>query len=509
MDHYTKILLPARDLVDKMRREIENPFTVLKSVQYRVEWERAQQREKQREDELAEKERVAYAQIDWHDFVVVETVDYQPGETGNFPPPTTPQDVGARIIAMERIDAGGGHGIDNAHLLGETIILDESRVDVNAGDHSTDKQNQMRVLIDKNMDQVAMDEESDDEEKVKRKPETEKPKEPSSMAAPPQPGNIIIRKDYDPKQKQPAAAKSSLSSKAASGEEMFRSPLTGELIPASMMSEHMRISMLDPRWIEQKQREKKEREEQEEVLASGIHIEKHLKRLAEYRSDMFGSGAEETLIGRKKGLEAESSAASEPVTWDGYSSTADVTSKRAMTGISVEDQIKAIHQSQGLLDVDSSKIGPSVINTQQPPRMPFPPQMPPKPVVNLAPPINPVVPQFAPPPVQPPPPAIHQFDTNEDLPASKRLKTAEESLVPEKDFLALHDAKGPVRFHVQLPVVPEKPEWNLNGQTITLVLPLTETVRSIDFFLNENNLSLLSLVYMYQHKLNLFCENLF
>lgn len=41
---------------------------------------------------------VAYAQIDWHDFVVVEAVDYQPYETGNFPPPTNPDEVGARVL---------------------------------------------------------------------------------------------------------------------------------------------------------------------------------------------------------------------------------------------------------------------------------------------------------------------------------------------------------------------------------------------------------------------------
>ena len=27
---------------------------------------------------------VAYTQIDWHDFVVVETVDFQPNEQGNY-----------------------------------------------------------------------------------------------------------------------------------------------------------------------------------------------------------------------------------------------------------------------------------------------------------------------------------------------------------------------------------------------------------------------------------------
>lgn len=49
---------------------------------------------------------VAYAQIDWHDFVVVETVDYQPFEIGNFPPPTTPEEVGARILIQERLEEG-------------------------------------------------------------------------------------------------------------------------------------------------------------------------------------------------------------------------------------------------------------------------------------------------------------------------------------------------------------------------------------------------------------------
>lgn len=49
---------------------------------------------------------MAYAQIDWHDFVVVETVDYQPHEPGNFPPPTTPDEVGARVLMQERIEDG-------------------------------------------------------------------------------------------------------------------------------------------------------------------------------------------------------------------------------------------------------------------------------------------------------------------------------------------------------------------------------------------------------------------
>lgn len=53
-------------------------------VKYRVEWAKFQERERKKEEEEREKERVAYAQIDWHDFVVVETVDFQPNEQGDM-----------------------------------------------------------------------------------------------------------------------------------------------------------------------------------------------------------------------------------------------------------------------------------------------------------------------------------------------------------------------------------------------------------------------------------------
>lgn len=53
-------------------------------MRYRVEWAKYQERERKKEEEEREKERVAYAQIDWHDFVVVETVDFQPIEQGSI-----------------------------------------------------------------------------------------------------------------------------------------------------------------------------------------------------------------------------------------------------------------------------------------------------------------------------------------------------------------------------------------------------------------------------------------
>ena len=97
------MLLPQPNIVAELRKEAAEPRKALELARYRAEWYRRDLREKEREDEEHEKERVAYAQIDWHDFTVVESIDYQPWEEGEFPAPTTPEEVGARSLFYERM----------------------------------------------------------------------------------------------------------------------------------------------------------------------------------------------------------------------------------------------------------------------------------------------------------------------------------------------------------------------------------------------------------------------
>jgi splicing factor 3A subunit 1 len=107
IEQYTKILMPSKSLLNSLNKESQNLKVILDKVRYRVEWTKIQEAEKRREEEEAEKERVQYAQIDWHDFVIVENVDYQPHEQGLFPPPTTPEQVGSRILLQQRIEEQG------------------------------------------------------------------------------------------------------------------------------------------------------------------------------------------------------------------------------------------------------------------------------------------------------------------------------------------------------------------------------------------------------------------
>ena len=85
----------------------------------------------------------------------------------------------------------------------------------------------------------------------------------------------------------------------------------------SILNDHYLLALLDPQWIQRRQKEMAEQQEKEQVFepgtnqtlpfilfdkkirCSGSSIETELKKMAERRTDIFGTGAQETLIGRK------------------------------------------------------------------------------------------------------------------------------------------------------------------------------------------------------------------
>lgn len=564
LEQYTKILIPPKDLINKLKQEADTPKLVLDQVKYRVEWTKHQEAIKRREEEEAERERVQYAQIDWHDFVVVETVDYQPNEQGLFPPPTTPEEVGTRVLAQQRFEEEG----------------EEVEMEVESDDDGTDTEvtnNEKSVPDNIQIQDMEQDSSDDDSEKPPKShsPPPQPPKEapPQPPPLPPQPDQVIIRKDYNPKvtaKVQPTTT-----------EQYLISPITGEKIPADKMQEHMRIGLLDPRWVEQRDRAVNEKIQQEEVYAQGSAIESSLKQFAERRTDIFGSGDEETAIGKKIGEEEKRRP--EKVTWDGHTASMEAATRAARANITIEEQIQQIHKIKGLLpDEEKERIGPSkpsqqgdiisaatiasnattsapplpatsasavkppplppastlpattvIQRTHAPPHHiavaarptgPIPGIIPPQPIMPppqtlMMPPLAPAAPHIQPPPIiampQPPlgagmgpappfgqpmagipapPPPQHEPTgpsllstmaagmAAEDEPLTKRQKT-EENLVPEEEFLK--ENKSPVTFCVQLPTLAEKADWKLNGQIITLTLPLTDMVSVIKAKIHE------------------------
>lgn len=357
LEQYTKILIPPKDLMSKL--VVDTPETgravqnaLLDNVKYRANYFKYQDTQRRREEDKLERERVAYAQIDWHDFVVVEVVDYQPFESGSFPPPTTPEEVGARVLMEER------HYQEDDGDIEMQIDSDDDQEVIAAATKATGRgvarmEDRTKFTMSRDNNQVQdMDEESSDEEQERSK----KMQPPVAPLMPPTHDKVIVKK-YDPKQ---AAATKSVAPKAGGGDDFLISPITGERIPASKMTEHMRIGLLDPRWVEQRDKHAVEKMGQDTVYAAGTAIEASLKQLAERRTDIFGVGDEETVIGKKLGEEEPKK--DDRVTWDGHTSSLEAATRAARANITLEEQIHQIHKVNGLIqDEEKEKIGPKPV----------------------------------------------------------------------------------------------------------------------------------------------------
>ena len=431
LEQYTKVLIPPKDLQMKLENEALNKDAVLDQVRYRVAWLKQQEANRRRQEEAIERERVSYAQVDWHNFVVVETVDYQPWEVGNFPPPTNPSEVGARVLIQRRQEE---HGVQ------------PPQPSYNDSDESDDETGADTNLQD--MEEGSSEEGSDDEggaprvKQVMAAPPVQQPMAPPIQA--PLPGNVTIRK-YDPK--AAAAIK-----KKSNDDQYLISPITGEKVPAKHAAEHMKVGLLDPRWVEDRDKQITQKQNEEVVYAPGQSIEASLRNMAERRTDIFGVGdeaAQETMIGKKIG----------------------------------EHEIR---DTETILQ--SAAIDNTPVSKPPPPEPPKSVVAAPAPVVSaIVPPVAPMIvgvpmrpamvvpaPVFAP---APPPVFIQQSQMLEDdEPSAKRSRT-EENLIPEEIFMARNPST--VTMQVSVPSVPDKPEWKLEGQMLSITLSLSDTVNSV------------------------------
>eukprot|EP00906_Rhabdomonas_costata_P005560 RCo008315 len=93
VDAYTKILLPSKDMLEVLRQEMENKLTILDRCMSASEWQKVQEAKRKAAEEEEDKQRVAFQLIDWHEFVVVETIDFkdEPEDEASLPapPPTS------------------------------------------------------------------------------------------------------------------------------------------------------------------------------------------------------------------------------------------------------------------------------------------------------------------------------------------------------------------------------------------------------------------------------------
>ena len=102
VDQYTELLQAAtvdggkaqKARIQELEHNSIDRFHILGRAKQRAEWVKFQEHQKQQKEEEEEKERLEYAQIDWHDFVVVETVLFnEADDQADLPPPTSLNDL--------------------------------------------------------------------------------------------------------------------------------------------------------------------------------------------------------------------------------------------------------------------------------------------------------------------------------------------------------------------------------------------------------------------------------
>lgn len=253
VDAYSKVLQPT----DAQKKNVHGAVTeqgMLERAVHRWEYDRASEERKKAQEAEVDAAKLAFRSIDWHDFVVVETIDFPADELTDVT--FGPADEDMDIDMEEEVDTE-----------------DEKQEEKENSDI----------------------EESDDEDKPPLPPMEEEEEEVGQEGMP-EPGyaererqreeedqDIDVVEDY---QYQVAT-----SSAASAIPQTAIDPITGRAVPLSQLSDHMRIQLMDPRWREQQavalSRQK------ETAFAEGESIARNLQAFARKRTDIFGSAEEE------------------------------------------------------------------------------------------------------------------------------------------------------------------------------------------------------------------------
>ena len=427
-DAYSKVLMPPKGLSEQLKKD-EDKSALLERALQRLEWDRTQEAAKKQEDDELEREREAMAAIDWHDFVVVETIDFFDEEDEELPMPLTLRDV---VTQLRDADA-------------------ETEADGAAAGTAEE-------------DDAAADVEMDEDEKDMIREGVAAGAAPSGVSGP-EPSMKIVR-NY----KKPEQIAAEAKAKASGGVDATKfavSPITGELIAVDQMAEHMRISLIDPKWKVQK--EAMLAKLRDSTMANDEEVATNVLMLARTRPDIFGTTDEEVSTAIKESIESKKKLGS------GAGATTETAGGGGLPSAPIPPPPPPARTA-----VPAPPATPMMPPAVPPPPVMAPPPptaagpaLKPAPAVPMPPPVStlrPLGPGIAAPPppvaapVAPPAPPPVAPPEDDDEPGTKKRKVGEMELDSEEDFLAANGGSGVIK--VTFPSVDG--DDNLNGQTVDL-----------------------------------------
>ncbi|KAF7978110.1 hypothetical protein HWV62_1524 [Athelia sp. TMB] len=529
VEQYARIISPPKEVLEQLQKQTEEGarWRMLELARKHAKWEhnKREQDKKRKDDQEAEK--IAFAEIDWNDYAIVQTIEFTAADANSeLPPPMSVQEVENMTLTQKRMAA---------------MIMEDTSGDVEAlraQQAAAEAAAAAGVGSAGIADEDATMDQSDDEDDaaiVRRKREQEEREKEIERARAIQAnsvnasGPMKIRTDYVPKLG------------AKKGAAMTTCTICGQQIAVDELDEHMRIELLDPKW--KSQRDILEgRKAQASELQRGANVVSSLKNLARSRVDIFGGEADEEKRKRQEEEERERRKEREKVVWDGHTSSKENTVNKFQTNVNFDEQIAAIHRAKGLGPEAAGAIGPGIGPAAAPAPMtglpPAPASLPavpqasssgqysaatvssgPQPASMFGQPTPVMLPplhyqgldaaqpfgyQPAAPGSTATPPGMHpsriaalaaggaapqagtvrsadEMEGGEGQPPAKRQKIAKlpgGQYYPEADWIAMHPY--PISLQVQLPNDPSRPEWKLDGTVVTIPdLPLNLLVSTV------------------------------
>ncbi|KAJ6087016.1 hypothetical protein N7467_005930 [Penicillium canescens] len=338
VDQYT-ILLRAEGIdeasssvkrIAELEQNVQNKFRVMERAKQRAEWVKYQKQQKQEKEDQKEQEQIEYAQIDWHDFVVVETVEFtEADDNAGLPPPTSLNDLqsasleqkAALSLNTRRIEEAMPTDLDNPTYYNaypaqpEPVIAPQpSTSPYPAGPYAPPNQYTN----------------PEEEQRIRERMQARDQAAAAQAAATAIPGQqpMRIRSDYVPRaqaRRQQAGA-------------MAICPYCNQKVPSAELDDHIRIELLDPRWKEQRA---KADSRSATTNLSTVDVVNNLKRLASQRSDVFDpSPADPEEEARRKRMAMDGSAGQQGPTVG----PAGVPNPNNPQNMNIEDQLRHIHQ---------------------------------------------------------------------------------------------------------------------------------------------------------------------
>ncbi|MCJ1358818.1 MAG: SF3a splicing factor complex subunit [Icmadophila ericetorum] len=351
VDQYTALLQAAsvdggkaqRARIHELESNANDRFHVLGRAKQRAEWVKFQEQQKQVKEEEEEREQLEYAQIDWHDFVVVETVLFnEADDQADLPPPTSLNDLQSASLEQKAAMSLQPHNMrieeamptdDNYYNTTPMQPIHQYGIQpsyATPAPHNPYDLSQPQLMDYQSSQPPPPISRRDEEEEraILERTEARERAQAAQQAARGGTGQPMrIRNDYVPR----AQAKRQNVATAVC-------PNCRQSMPVDELEQHMRIELLDPRWKEQRL---KSDLRQSTTNLSTSDVAANLKRLASQRSDVFDGVTGQPVISEEEAARRKKVALG---AYDGQSATEKGGGATGRENLNIEEQIRQLHQ---------------------------------------------------------------------------------------------------------------------------------------------------------------------